>query len=153
MGEADNSAVFEIPEDRAHDPREQEGGFLRLPEDAKDELRDGWRFTERLRAEVKSRRKRTVRVYMVESVILLAVLTVFTPQAIPLAAVIGVGCGWLGWKLRAGTLIYGWVGALGYALVMALTGVLNLFAFALAAFGFGLLGMIHQLQRADRTEL
>ena len=40
-----------------------------------------------------------------------------------------------------------------HGMVMALTGVLNLFAFALAAFGFGLLGMIHQLQRADRTEL
>ena len=153
MGELDNSAVFEIPEDRAHDPREQEGGFLRLPEEAKEELRAGWRFTERFRAEVRSRRRRTVRLYVVESVVLLSLLSVLTPFAIPLAAVVGIGCGWLGWKLRAGTLIYGWIGAIGYALVMALAGFLNLFGFALAAFGFGLLGMIHQLQRADRTEL
>ena len=153
MGEADNSGVFEIPEDRAHDPREQQGGFLRLPEEAKEELRACWRFTERLREEVRTRRQRTVRIYIVESVVLLVLLSVLTPQAIPLAAVVGVGCGILGWRLRAGTLIYGWIGALGYALIMALTGTLNLFAFALAAFGFGLLGMIHQLQRADRTEL
>ena len=106
MGEADNSAVFEIPEDRAHDPREQERGFLRLPEDVKDELRDCWRFTEQIRAEIRRRRKRTLRIFLVESVVLLTLLSLFTPRVLPLAA-----------------------------------------------FGFGLLGMIHQVQRADRTEL
>ena len=37
-------------------------------------------------------------------------------EQIPLAALIGVGCGWLGWKLRSGTLIFALIGAVGYAL-------------------------------------
>lgn len=153
MSDRDKSVVFEIPEDRVHDSREQEPRFQRLPEEEKEGLREIWRFSDRVLAEIRRRRRTTTRRYVIESGLLFLILVPFRWEAIVIGVPLGMVCGFLAARLRAGTMLYGWIGGFGYACFMLATGWINPFALVLACFLSGLLGLVHGIQRADRTEI
>ena len=56
MPEQAEAPVYHTPTDRAHDPREHEEWFLRLPEHGKQEMRRLWRNQEGHTPERRERR-------------------------------------------------------------------------------------------------
>jgi len=154
--EAGPGTVVEIPEDRAHDPREQEPWFLRLPPEARDELRVRWRRAEGTSGERLRRRRDTVLAWVAEAVLLLWFLTYFAWRALPVALVVGAAMGLLGWRAKLGHIAYGWLGAIAFVIVIAVSGtasIASLWGFVLAAFLSALLAQTHRLQRFDGSEV
>jgi len=159
--EAEEPNVFVIPEDRLDDPREQVPWFGRLPDHAKEDLRERWRAQVGASGEQKERKKVTTQRWIAEAVALLALAEVVlqkpTPASFLIAAALGVPVGWAGARLKLGAIRYGFVAACAWLLFGAFAGsrhfayyvisVLIVFCVA-AAFGVS-----HRLDRFDATEL
>jgi len=148
--------VYELPEDRVDDPREHAEWFRRLPESARDELRDRWRAAERRGASVVERRRDTWRRYVLECVVLfwLAVV-VYGPWSfvsLVVATFVGAAAGAAAARLRAGAHRYPWLVASGYLVFTVLTGYFHLLAFLGIVSFAALLGFSHEQMRQDGRE-
>ncbi|HEX5136145.1 MAG TPA: hypothetical protein VFY93_04175 [Planctomycetota bacterium] len=153
--------VVQVPEDRLHDHREIAPLFARLPEHAKEDLRDRWRAAEGKGAEQVVRRKDTSHRWVVEGAALfflsVALLQTPTRPELILAAFAGAAIGWGAARVKPPPLSYGLVFATAYGLFGAFSGFKNLI-FALISVGvvFGVavaLAATHRLQRFDSSEL
>ena len=145
------------PEERAHDPREHQEWFLRLPEHFKEELRRLWRGSEDATAQHRERRTRTTNRYLIEGVAFFVIVYwVFYPfgaYGLLLTAVTGLVVGCANAYLRAGAYQYGWVCAIGYAVFgLMFLGWLSIFPFLFSTCGGTVLGVGHTLNRQDFTE-
>jgi hypothetical protein len=153
--------VLAIPEDRIEDPREQVEWFGRLPEHAKEELRERWRGQEGTRGDQKRRRKDTTLRWILEGGALLllaeAVLQKPTLLGLALASAAGAAVGWAGALLKPGALRYGVLVALVYAVFGAVAGSRHMAYYVISLpiiFGVAAaLGTTHRVQRFDGTEL
>ena len=141
---------------REHDPREEADWFQRLPEHAKEEFRERWRVVAgRTEQQIDRRRSTEVR-YLVEGVMLFALLEFLfiglSATRLLLLMVPGLALGWICHKIRADRWRYV---AVALPLYFAVYGIFGLFAivhfivFVCVAAG---LGLSHELQRADGTE-
>ena len=148
--------VYEIPLDRAHDPREEAEAFQRLPESMKDELRDRWRDVEGCSVKMRALRRFSIKSYVIEMMAVFAFFELFAMLRhfwifLPALAV-GAVTGYVAGKLRAGPSSYPWIAGVGYVL-LSLTGAgSNLFAWVAIVSISALLGYSHTLKRFDRTE-
>jgi hypothetical protein len=144
------------PPVREPDAREQASWFRNLPEHAKEEFRERWRAEEG-RAELRLARRRSTEVrYIVEGVMLFAVLEfLFFGLGVGrllLLAVPGTLLGWISYRIRAN--IWKYV-AVAFPLYLAVYGAFGLimvghlvvFVCVAAALGFS-----HEMLRADGTE-
>jgi len=155
------STVVDVPEDRAHDPREQEAWFQRLPPHAREELREERRAADRRSASRKGRRKSTTKAYVLESIVLFLVLEgAFMGATVPsfLAAIVfGAAAGTLCALVRATTIFYGAVFLGAYLGFGALAGSMHVAYYFISSplplcLGAAL-GRIHMLERFDGSEL
>jgi hypothetical protein len=154
--------VVLVPEDRMHDARETAPLFARLPEHAKEDLRDRWRAAEGSRAEQVVRRGETSHRWVVEGAALFCVsVGLFqTPSRLELlfAALAGAGIGWAAARAKPPPLLYGVLFATAYTFFGAVTGGFGGLLYAVFSLGivFGVamaLAATHRLQRFDSTEL
>ena len=86
------STVHEIPEDREHDLREQEEWFHRLPEHAREEMRDRWRAQQAGTQKVRETRRLTTKRYVAEGAAIAAFCAVLAGSGffgLILAALVG----------------------------------------------------------------
>jgi len=145
-----------IPADRAHDPREHAEAFLRLPDDAKDDLRDRWRIAEGQTDRMKGLRKNSIRGYVIEMavtfVIFNAFVILFHPIVLLVALVVGGLTGWVAGRFRAGTSLYPAIAGCGYVVMMLLGAGANPFAALSIVSLTALLGYSHSMRRFDQTE-
>jgi hypothetical protein len=153
--------VAMVPEDRLDDPRELAPSFARLPDHAKEDLRNRWRRQEGVHAEQVVRRKDTTHRWVAEGAaiffVAVALLQMPTRLGLVVAAAVGAGLGAVASRLKPGPLVYGFFFAAVYALFGAFSGFKNLvwgiisipIVFGVAA----ALATTHRLQRFDRTEL
>lgn len=146
--------VIQVPADRLDDPREQQKWFLRLPEHAKQDLRARWRAAEGRTASGKRRRSGTFYRYVFESagVFAVAQLVFFGAMAALQGAVYGALAGAAAAKLRAGTFLYGFIGAAAYGIYAGSTPWGHFLGFIFYIGLCAMLGLVHVLQRADGTE-
>ena len=147
--------------DRVSEPEtgcENQEWFQRLPEHARDDMRAVWEKRKGQSAEQQERRRRTTKRYLIEGPCLfVAVVGLFftmNVSALLFAAVVGGGVGAVAARRRACTYQYGAFSAIGYVAYSGLfIGGLSIFPFLfVTAFG-ALLGLGHQLNRYDFTEL
>ena len=152
---AESRLLHEIPLDREHDPREQAEAFQRLPEAAKEEIRDAWRRADGTHVEMRLLRRDSIRAYVIEMAVLFVFFELFTllrhPFVMLPAALIGALTGWAAGKLRAGQTSYPFISGAGYVLLTLIGAGGNVFAFVALISLSSLLGFSHQMQRADRT--
>jgi hypothetical protein len=103
-----------------------------------------------------ARRRATVVRYLVEGVMLFALLEWLfhglTPGRLLLLAVPGVALGWICARLRVGQSGYAIAGAIAYVAVYGPLGVLTFWHFVCFVVLAGAAGFMHQLQRADGSE-
>lgn len=149
--------LYYTPEDRAHDPREHQEWFLRLPEHGKDEMRKFWQAAEGETRHQRERRIRTTRRYLIEGVVFFVVVFWlfyrFRADGLLLAAAIGLAVGCANAFLRAGAYKYGWVCAIGYvSFGLLYMGGLSIFPFLFSTCCGTVLGVAHTLNRYDFTE-
>ncbi len=152
----DVSRVYEIPLDRAHDPREEAEAFRRLPESMKDELRDRWRDVEGTSDTMRTLRRNSIKSYVIEMAAVFAFFELFAMLRhfwifLPALAV-GAVTGCVAGKLRAGPSSYPWIAGVGYVLLSFTGAGSNLFAWVAIVSISSLLGYSHTLKRFDRTE-
>ena len=148
--------VYEIPLDRAHDPREEAEAFQRLPESMKDELRDRWRDVEGSSVKMRELRRYSIKSYVIEMMAVFAFFELFAMLRhfwifLPALAV-GAATGYVAGKLRAGPSSYPWIAGVGYVLLSITGAGSNLFAWVAIVSISSLLGYSHTLKRFDRTE-
>ena len=144
------------PPAREPDTREQAEWFCRLPEQAKEEFRERWRAEEgRTERQFERRRSTEVR-YLVEGVMLFAVLEFLffglSVGRLLLLAVPGIALGWICHKVRADRWRY--VGV-AMPLYFAVYGVFGLFAvghFIVFICMAAALGFTHEMLRADGSD-
>ena len=148
--------IHAIPEDRVHDPREQEASFQRLPPHAQEEFRERWRDDEDASEERKQRRHDTTVRYLVEGVLLFCG-TLFFFRSISFftgleAMVAGAAMGFVwryfrmgqwGFTMVAGVFYFFYFGVLGF----------NPFEFITFISLAAGLGAMHEFQRFDGSEL
>ncbi|MFI5402051.1 MAG: hypothetical protein ACHQ1G_03870 [Planctomycetota bacterium] len=148
-------------EEKEAGEREQAEWFARLPEHAKEELRDRWRAQEGVRGDQVLRRKETSYRWVAEGAVLfflaVAVLQMPSRLGLILAAVIGAAIGRVAALVKPPPLLYGVVFAAVYAVFGAFSGFRN-FVFGVLSIPivFGVaaaLGTTHRLQRFDSSEL
>jgi hypothetical protein len=149
--------VHYTPEDRAHDPREQQGWFLRLPEHAKQDLREKWKIQEGGSEAQIARRKATMWRYVLESVgIFVVPLFLFMSLgwlSLLCSIVVGAAVGFLAARIRAGTFQYPFLGFAGWLVLWVLSGLGLSFLTLFWYIGWtGALGAVHHLQKFDGTE-
>ena len=156
--------VYYLPEDRAHDPREHEEWFLRLPEDAKREFRERWSRDEQHRPDFQAKRRRTLRLYVAEGAFFFSVIFLFFFHTSigdwAKAILIGAGFGLAAWKVRAGPYQYGILGCLGYMVfhwtlsggLLEMGDMRSIFAWVATTFIAAAIGVGHVLNRYDMTE-
>ncbi|MHC4954243.1 MAG: hypothetical protein ACYTGZ_10155 [Planctomycetota bacterium] len=148
--------LHEIPEDRAHDAREHAEEFQRLPEEAKDDLRDRWRRAEGQTVRMKTLRRYSIRGYVIEMMVTFVFfhffVILFHPWILPVAIVIGGLTGWVAAKLRAGTSLYPAITFAGYLLMVMLGAGANPFAALSLVSLSALLGYSHTMRRFDQAE-
>ena len=137
---------------------EDEEWYQRLPDHAKEEMRLVWEKRMGHSQEQDERRRRTTRRYLIEGVALF-VVTIWLFYSVNLvvlliAALVGGGVGALvSWR-RARTYQYMLISGLGYVAFIALVGGWpSIFPFLFMICGGALLGLGHQLNRFDFTEL
>jgi hypothetical protein len=151
--------VREAPEPAGE--RERAEWFARLPEHAKEELRDRWLAQEGVRGDQVLRRKETAYRWVVEGAVLffLAVALLQTPSRLGLilAAVIGAAIGRVAALVKPPPLLYGVAFSAVYAMFGAFSGFRGLvFGILSVPIVLGLaaaLGTTHRLQRFDSSEL
>lgn len=160
----DKPEVYYLPEERAHDLREHEEWFLRLPEPVKQEFRERWGREERHQPEFLARRMRTLRRQVAEGALFFGVIFLFFFHTSvghgAKAIVVGAGFGLAAWKMRAGPYQYAILGCLGYlvfhwTLAGSLFGMADprsIFAWVATTFGASAIGVGHVLDRYDMTE-
>jgi hypothetical protein len=159
--EPEPGLVVEVPEDRLHDPREQAPLFARLPEHAKEDLRDRWRAAEGARGDQVLRRKETALRWVAEGAALLALAEALlhtpTRLGLLLAAGVGAATGAVAAALKPGPLRYGFLFMAVYIVFGGLLGSRHvayyLFTSPLVLGLAGALATTHRLQRFDATEL
>ena len=111
------ATVHEIPEDREHDPREQEEWFHRLPEQAREEMRDRWRAHEHGTQKVRETRRLTTKRYVTEGAAIAAFCAVLVGAGIfglILAALVGGVMGAIARAARLTRFGYGALAAVAY---------------------------------------
>lgn len=155
------SPVYEIPEDRVHDAREEHEWLHRLPEHARDDLREAWRTQEGEGRKQKKRRKETTKVYVVEAAIAFMVLEVLlqapTLLSLVAAGLFGAAAGGVAALFRSNAPSYGLVFTTFYMLFGIVAGSRHPAYYMLAGLivlciGV-MLGRMHTLQKFDGTEL
>jgi len=154
-------SVLSVPEDRMGDPREAAPSFARLPDHAKEELRDRWRAQEGVHGKQILRRKETSHRWVVEGATLfflsVALFQVPARLGLVLAAAVGAAIGFLAARVKPGALSYGFAFSVCYVAFGAFSGFKSLFYGILSIpLVFGLaaaLATTHRLQRFDSTEL
>ncbi|MCK6460796.1 MAG: hypothetical protein L6Q95_13000 [Planctomycetes bacterium] len=159
--EPEQGLVVQVPEDRLHDPREEAPLFARLPEHAKEDLRDRWRAVEGVRGDQVLRRKETALRWVAEGAALLALVEALlhTPARLGLLLAAGVGAatGACAAVAKPGPLRYGFLFMAVYIVFGALLGSRHvayyLFTSPLVLGLAGALATTHRLQRFDATEL
>jgi hypothetical protein len=157
MGQVEpEPVVHAIPEDRVHDPREQEEWFQRLPPHAQEEARDRWRDDEDESEERKRRRHDTTMRYLIEGVLLFSG-TLFFFRSISFvtsltAIVAGVAMGAVWRHLRMGQWGFTMVAGIFYFLYFGIFG-LNPFEFITFITLAAGMGAMHEFQRYDGSEL
>jgi hypothetical protein len=153
--------VFEVPADRLDDPLEHAPLFARLPEHAKDEIRERVAGAAGARADQVERRKETSHRWVVEGASLFAVSVALlqepTRLEILLAALLGAGIGRVAARVKPRPFLYGLVFATIYAAFGAFSGFKNL-VWAVLSVPIVLtiamaLAFTHGVQRFDSTEL
>lgn len=154
-------SVLAVPEDRIEDPRERVEWFTRLPDHAKEELRDRWRAQEGVHGEQVVRRKDTSHRWAAEGAGLfflsVALLLMPTRLELLLGAVLGAAIGYTASRVKPSPLVYGLVVSAAYLAFGACTGFRNL-VFGILSAPLILcvamaLSMTHKIQRFDSTEL
>ena len=160
----DKPEVYYLPEDRAHDPREHEEWFLRLPEQAKQEFRERWSREEQHRPEFLAKRRRTLRLQVGEGALFFLVIFVFffhTSVGDGAKAILaGAGLGLVAWKIRAGPYEYAVLGCFGYLVfhwlisgsLFGMADMRSIFAWVATTFIASAIGVGHALNRYDMTE-
>lgn len=141
--------------------RERAEWFARLPDHAKEEIRDRWRAQEGVRGHQVQRRKETSHRWVVEGAALfflsVAILQMPSRLGLVLAAVIGGAIGRVAALVKPGPLVYGIVFSAACAIFAAFSGFRNLVCGIISIpIVFGLaaaLGTTHRLQRFDSSEL
>lgn len=157
----ESGVVAEVPADRIHDEREEAPLFARLPEHAKEDLRDRWRAAEGSRTDQVARRKDTALRWVVEGALLLGLaeglMHIPTRLGVLLAVGIGAATGAFGAIAKPGAVRYGAVFMVVY---MAFGLILSDHAFVYylmtAPLLLGLAGALaatHRVQRFDASEL
>lgn len=138
------------------DAREQAPWFRNLPDHAKEEFRERWRAQEGRTDRQLQRRKGTEVRYVIEGIMLFAVLEFLffglSVGRLALLTVPGTLLGWISYKIRAD--IWRYV-AVAFPLYLAVYGALGLFAvghFIVFICGAAALGFTHEMLRADGTE-
>lgn len=154
--------VFYTPEDRAHDPREQEEWFQRLPEHAKREFREKWSEKEAFVPAHRAKRARTLKRHVLEGAIFFPIVYwMYFPLyfgGFIRALVVGAGLGFVAWRMRAGPHQWGLLGGLAYVLFhywfvgSLLFGFGAVFGLVVFTFGSAAIGVGHVLHRYDMTE-
>lgn len=153
--------VVHIPEDRAHDPREEERWLHRLPEHARDELREAWRTQEGEGKRQKFRRKETTKTYVVEAAVVFMVLELLlqapTRYHLLAAGIFGAAAGGLAALVRASAPSYGLFFTVFYVAFGFVAGSRHWAYYVLASLivmclGV-MLGRMHTLQRFDGSDL
>ncbi|MHC4956817.1 MAG: hypothetical protein ACYTGN_00480 [Planctomycetota bacterium] len=136
--------------------REKADWFQRLPEHAKDEMRERWERSAIHNEDIAERRARTRRRYVVEAAVwFVIVFWMFHPWSwgdAALAAAAGSVVGLVAFFIRAGTFHYAPLGALGYLLFAIAYGYVSIFPFILCTVGSSALGVSHMLNRYDFVE-
>ncbi|MDH3590314.1 MAG: hypothetical protein OER88_00435 [Planctomycetota bacterium] len=153
--------VYDLPEDRAHDPRESLEWFRRMPDHAKEALRNAWREDEGSAVHQKERRRRTRRYYCVEASATFVLLEVLLQgpywHTVLAAAIFGVVAGGLAGVIRASAPSYGFLFTFFYLLLGLTCGVNHFLYYVLASIIVlctgAALGRVHTLQKFDGSEL
>lgn len=147
---------YYIPEECGDDPREYEDWFLRLPEFAKDEMRQRWRAQAGFRDASIARFKRTRKRYMIEALVVFLLsdilLWVLSGDLLFVGALVGLAVGYVAFTVRAGTYTYATLGMVGYIVFNMMTGWWNIVSMVWILCSCTVLGMSHQLQRFDGSE-
>lgn len=153
--------VYDIPDDRAHDAREQIEWFQKLPEHAKDDIRDAWCRQDGEHRLQKERRRHTSKVYVWEAAAAFVLLefVLMSPSFMNLivALLFGAAAGALTALFRSSAGSYCLVFTTFYIAFGLTGGSQHIFYYVLggiivACVGAAL-GRVHTLQRFDGTEL
>jgi hypothetical protein len=128
-------------------------GLHRLPPHVQEE----YRREEEKRAERRlARRRATEARYLVESVVIFALLEFLfrglSASRLLVLAVPGLALGWTCARLRAGQFGYTVAAAIAYVVVYGVFGLFALWHFIFFVVLAGAAGAMHQLQRADGSE-
>jgi hypothetical protein len=158
---AEPNLVVRVPEDRLHDAREAAPHFARLPEHAKEDIRDRWRAAEGARGDQILRRRDTTHRWAVEGAGLfflsVALLQMPTRLGLILAACAGAGIGSVAARVKPAPLVYGLAFSTAYALFGALSGFRNLvygiLSIPIVLCAAMALATTHRIQRFDSTDL
>jgi len=138
------------------DPREEAEWFQRLPEHAKAEFRERWRAESGRNEQQHARRRRTEVRYLVEGVLLFAVLEFLMIGAgagrLLFLVVPGGLLGWICSRIRANRWTYVGVGVAFYFAVYGLLGLFALGHFIVFVCVATALGFTHEMLRADGSE-
>jgi hypothetical protein len=153
--------VYHIPEDRVHDPREEEEWLHRLPEHARDELREVWRTQEGQGRLQKFRRKETTKTYVVEAAVVFMVLELLlqspTRYHLLAAGIFGAAAGALAALVRASAPSYALFFTTVYLLFGFVAGSRHWAYYVLASLIVmclgAMLGRMHTLQKFDGSDL
>ncbi len=149
--------VHDLPEDRVGDPREEQEWFQRLPEHAKEEMRDRWRGQERQLDRIRQRSKESIVRYAVEGAAILPLFEIvfFSPGWLRIGASILAGAlmGLVCALTRAGQYRYLLVGPPFFLGMRLLFGfgpfILEAFGAVLYVSLSALLGFSHDLRKAE----
>ncbi|MEM8883969.1 MAG: hypothetical protein AAGD14_07875 [Planctomycetota bacterium] len=145
-------ALHEIPEDRIHDPREENEFFQGLPAHVQEEMREAWRREEGQGSERAERRNYTYKVFVFEMVACFVFIHIFgifrSPVIFVWAAACGAITGVVAARARAGSISYPII-ATG---CLILSGNMNFFAWLGMAGTASLMGHMHRLRSFEGTE-
>jgi len=148
--------LHQIPLDREHDPREEAEAFQRLPEEAKEEIREVWRRQEGTHEDMRMLRRYSIRGYVIEMACVFVFFELFAmlrhPFVIIPAAIIGAATGWVAAKVRAGQSSYPFIAGVGYILLSCTGAGMNFFAGVAIVSLSTMLGFSHTIRRFDRWE-
>ena len=144
------------PPVREPDTREQASWFHNLPDHAKEEFRERWRADDGRAERLIERRRGTELRYLVEGIMLFAVLEfLFFGLGVGrllLLTVPGTLLGWIAHKIRADRWRYVAVAFPLYLLVYGAFGVLAVGHFIVFICAATALGLTHEMLRSDGTE-
>ena len=100
------------------------------------------------------RRKATHRRYMIEALVIFVLAGLFTPSPLALlvAALMGAASGWIAAQIPAGTFIYAGIGFLGFLFFWLFTPWGVVWGLPLTTGLCGVMGAMHNIQKADGSE-